>query len=276
MPNLASNYNAPFYLFNGHLQTIVPALFYTEKKHPYVRERIDTSDGDFLDLDWIRRGNKRLAILTHGLEGNSQAPYMYHMAEALMSNGWDVLCWNFRSCSGMPNRKPKFYHAGLTSDLDEVAHYAAKDKTYGSILMIAFSFGANLTLKYLGEQSSNLLPEVKKAVVFSAPCDLESSAVQLSKHANQIYMKRFLVSFKQKFIEKDKLFPGYLDLGPLMNIHNFFEFDNVYTAPMFGFKDAHDYYSKASAKSFLSSIKIPTLIVSAKNDPFLGDSMLSL
>ena len=270
MPILSSKYSAPFYLFNGHLQTIVPALFYSEKKHLYERERIDTKDGDFLDIDWIRKGNKRLALLSHGLEGSSLAPYMYDMAECLSASNWDTLCWNYRSCSGVPNRKPQFYHSGFTLDLDDVLQYAAKTKVYDSILLIGFSVGGNITLKYLGEQSDKLLPLVKKAVVFSAPCDLASCATQLAKFTSKIYMKRFLASFKNKFIEKDKLFPGYLDMSQFDKINNFFQFDSIYTSPMFGFKNVHDYYAKASSKPLIPDIKIPTLMVSAINDPFLG------
>jgi hypothetical protein len=270
MPLVNSAYTPPFYLFNGHLQTIVPAILYTGKNMSYQRERIETKDGDFLDIDWLQNGNKRLAIISHGLEGSSSAPYTLRMAGALSANGWDVLCWNFRGCSGVPNRNPTFYHSGFTTDLDDVLHYAAKTNRYDSILLIGFSIGGNITLKYLGEQGGGLLPAVKKAVVFSVPCDLESGAQQLAKRVSVLYMKRFLTSFKKKFTEKNKLFPGYFNLNHFSDIHNFFQFDSIYTAPMFGFKDVHDYYSKASSKPYLPEIKVPTLMVNALNDPFLG------
>ena len=270
MPIIPSKYSPPFYLFNGHLQTIVPSVFYTKKNNLYTRERIDTRDGDFLDIDWIRKGNKRLALITHGLEGSAYSPYMIRMAEAMSSSGWDTLCWNFRGCSGEMNRKPTFYHSGFTQDLDEVLQYVVKNKNYESIVLIGFSVGGNITLKYLGEQAGIINPLVKKAVTFSAPCDLESGAEQLAKKSDKIYMKRFLESFKTKFEEKNKLYPGSLDMTGFDNIKNFVEFDNRYTAPMFGFNDAHDYYAKASSKPFIPKITIPTLIVSAINDPFLG------
>ncbi len=270
MPLIKSNYTSPFYLFNGHLQTIVPAIFYWGKKSPYTRERINTKDDDFLDIDWIQNGHKRLALISHGLEGSSSAPYMRRLADSLSANNWDVLCWNFRGCSGELNRQPTFYHSGFTSDLDDVVHHAAKTKAYNSIFLIGNSVGGNITLKYLGEQSANILPEVKKAVVFSVPCDLESCAIELAKRSNYVYMRRFLVSLKHKIREKAKLFPVYFDLAPLSSITNFFSFDAVYTAPMFGFKDVHDYYNRASSKPFLNDIKVPTLMVTAINDPFLG------
>jgi predicted alpha/beta-fold hydrolase len=270
MPVIPSRYSPPFYLFNGHLQTIVPSVFFHQKGNPYTRERINTRDDDFLDIDWMKRGNNKLMIVSHGLEGSSHSPYVLRFAEEISSKGWDALCWNYRGCSGEMNRKPTFYHSGFTQDLDEVIKYVVSLRQYKEIILIGFSIGANITLKYLGEQGSEILPGIKKAVVFSVPSDLESGAKQLARPSTHIYMKRFLDSFEKKFTEKEKLFPGSIDLSGFRQIKNFYEFDTRYTAPMFGFKDVHDYYSKASSKPFIPKIQIPTLIVNAINDPFLG------
>jgi len=272
MPLIQSTYNSPVYLFNGHLQTIVPAIICSIGKKIYTRERIETSDGDFLDLDWIRKGNKKLALISHGLQGNTYAPYNLRMAKHLSENNWDTLSWNYRGCGDELNRKKYFYHSGFTGDLNEVLHHAISKNLYDEIILIGFSIGGNITLKYLGEQSAAISNKVKKAIVFSVPVDLKSSSTQLSKFSNIIYMKRFLKSFKKIFEEKEKLFPGTFDLKNYSNIKNFHQFDSIYTATLYGFKDVDDYYNRASSKPYLTKIKIPTLIVNALNDPFLSSA----
>ena len=272
MPLVNSQYHPPFYLFNGHLQTIIPSVFYSGDRNPYARQRIDTSDEDFLDLDWIKKGNKKLALITHGLEGCSTSTYMLRMALDMSNKGYDILSWNFRSCSGELNRKKTFYHSGFTNDLHEVLQYVIASEEYNEIVLISFSIGGNITLKYLGEQGVNVNSIISSAIVFSAPVDLESGAVQLAKPSRRIYMDRFLKSFRDKFTTKEKLHPGTFDLNQFEHIKNFFQFDQIFTAPMFGFRDVYDYYARASSRPYIPDIKIPTLIVNALNDPFLGSN----
>ena len=272
MPILPSHYQAPWYLFNGHLQTIIPAVLNRPATNIYTRKRINTSDHDFLDLDLIKKGHDKLEVLTHGLEGSAHSTYMLSMASALSKAGYDVLSWNFRSCSGSLNLKSTFYHSGFTDDLDEVLKYIYSLNNYKEINLIGFSIGGNISLKYLGEQGEDINAKIKNAVVFSVPLDLESGAKELAKPSRRIYMQRFLKSFKTKFAEKEKLYPGTYNLSHFKTIKNFFEFDQLYTAPMYGFKDVYDYYAKASSRPYLPFIKIPTLIVNALNDPFLGEN----
>lgn len=261
-------YNPPWWLRNGHFQSIYPSVLRRIDDSLFVKERIETADNDFLDLDWLRSGNKRLIVLTHGLEGHSRRPYMVGMATAALANNWDVLAWNFRSCSGEVNRNLSSYHSGATDDLETVIEYAAS-KSYSEIALVGFSIGGNKTLLHLGRNPNKVLSNVIGAVVFSVPCDLASSSKQLAKKRNAIYMKNFLLSLKQKLVEKQRLYPDQIDLKGFSKVKNFYDFDTLYTAPMNGFVDAKDYWTKSSSKQYIQNIKVPTLMVSAKNDPFL-------
>lgn len=269
------NYKAPWYLPNGHLQTIIPSLFRRVKGLVYRRERITTPDGDFLDLDWITETDNTAAadtliIISHGLEGDSRRGYVKGLAKAFLSQGCQVLAWNFRSCSGEPNKLPHFYHSGTTHDLAQVVAHVVGQQKWRQIILAGFSLGGNLTLKYLGEQGTALPKQLKKAVVFSVPLDLAGSSRKIGLRENRIYERRFLKSLKQKIQHKEKLQPGTLTLQPLEQISTLWEFDDRYTAPLHGFKNAEDYYARCSSIHFLYEIKIPTLILNAQNDPFLS------
>lgn len=263
-----NSYRAPFILFNKHIETIYPSLIRKVESLSYVRERIVTPDDDFLDLDWLKKDSKKLIILSHGLEGNSQRSYIKGMASIFYNNGFDVLAWNFRGCSGEMNRKIRFYHSGATDDLDLVINHSIA-KGYTEINLIGFSLGGNLTLKYLGEKGSALNPIVRKGVAFSVPLNLHTSCIEISKPSNWVYNKRFLNSLKEKVVNKSKQI-SELDPGKLSSIKSLLEFDNSYTAPIHGFKDAIDYYEQCSSIRFIESIERPTLIVNALNDPFLS------
>jgi predicted alpha/beta-fold hydrolase len=270
MANLI-DYNPPVWLRNGHVQTILPSIFRRVNGVLYERERIQTPDDDFLDLDWSGSGEKLLAILSHGLEGNSRRTYIKGMVKALNLSHIDCLAWNYRTCSGEMNRKLRMYHNGCTDDLDLVIRHAIS-KGYENIILVGFSMGGNISLLYLGQQSEQTLPEVKGAVTFSVPIDLEDSAKQLAHRSNTIYMKRFLLSFHQKLKEKKALFPDLIDTRGYDRIKDFMTYDDRYTAPLHGFINSLDYYEKCSCGPLLESIRVPSLIVNAKDDPFLGPS----
>ena len=265
-----SSYRPPRILFNAHLQTIYPALFRKVALPPYQRERIHTMDDDFLDLDWLRKGSKRLVILSHGLEGDTSRPYLKGMAKAFYDNSWDCLAWNYRGCSGETNKQLRFYHSGATDDLEFVINHALKKNHYHEILLIGFSLGGNLTLKYLGEQRDKLIPQIKKAIVFSVPLDLYTSCLKLSQPSNYIYSRRFLISLKGKVTTKSVAMPGKFNLDHFSSINRIMDFDDFYTAPIHGYENAKHYYSVCSSISFLDKIAIPTLIINALNDPFLS------
>jgi len=269
VPVVSSSYRAPAWLRGGHLQTIVPALFRRVPRVTTRRERIELSDGDFLDLDWAASGSDRLVILSHGLEANSDATYIQGMAGALQRRGWDVLAWNYRGCGGESNRLLKFYHSGASDDLDHVVRHALAVHPASRVDLVGFSLGGNMTLKYLGEREP--LPRLHRAVAFSVPCDLACSSIRLSSPVNRhLYMRRFLVSLRKKLAEKRPRFPDRIDLSGAWKIRDFRGFDDRFTAPLHGFKDAADYWARSSSRPFLSRIPIPALLVNAENDPFLG------
>lgn len=260
-------YSPPFLFGNCHVQTIYPVLFRKINSFSYTRERITTFDNDFLDMDWSCTQNNRLAIISHGLEGNTTRTYVKAMAKALNDGGWDVLAWNYRSCSGEPNRLLRSYHNGVTEDLAWVIDHGKNKGRYHEIALVGFSLGGNLTLVHLGRDKVD--PIVTKAVVFSVPCDLRASAYVLAKPVNKLYMKRFLIMLRKKIQAKMITMPGAIDDKGYEKIKTFREFDDRYTAPIHGFKDAHDYWKKCSSLQFIPKIKIPTLIINAVNDPFL-------
>lgn len=233
----------------------------------YIRERIQTPDDDFLDLDWLRKGASKLVIISHGLEGNTGRAYMKGMAQAFFQQSFDVLTWNFRGCSGEVNKQLRFYHSGATDDLDWVIRHAVQ-QGYNEICLVGFSLGGNMTLKYLGERVPPA--EIIKAAVFSVPMDLHTSCLRISKPSNWIYSNRFLNSLKAKVIAKS-LTRRELDVKDIHGIKTLIDFDDRYTAPLHGFLNAVDYYQRCSSIHFVESIKTPTLIVNAKNDPFLSE-----
>jgi len=269
---MISDYYPPLLFRNAHIQTIYPSLFRNLETSFYHRERITTPDNDFLDLDWSIIDSKRLAILCHGLEGSSHRSYMVGMVNALNKNGWDALAWNYRGCSGEFNRQLRFYHSGAVDDLNNGVAHALKNNRYHSVALIGFSMGGNLILVYLGQKKYHLDPRIKKAIAFSVPCDLAGSAEALSRFRNKIYMKRFLKMLHIKIKAKMELFPDQISDHDYHTIKNFKQYDDRYTAPIHSFTNADDYWRQCSSKQFIPHIQVPTLIISAHDDPFLAPS----
>lgn len=284
-----SSYKPPLYFSNGHLQTIFPHFFRRVKGVKYRRERIvigvqnfsfaplvkappsTAADPDFLDLDWSFTGAERIAIVSHGLEGNSRRSYVLGMVRALNRSGWDALAWNFRGCSGEPNRLLRSYHSGASEDLHAVINHVISTNRYQHIALVGFSLGGNLTLKYLGERAEAVDARIRSAVVISVPCDLAGSSRKMARPGNQIYMRRFLKLLHQKIKAKMAILPGKLNDTGFHKIKNFKDFDDRYTAPLHGFSSAEDYWEKCSSRQFLPRIVVPTLILNARNDPFLSE-----
>ncbi len=266
-----SNYKPPLLFQNRHLQTIYPSVFRKVKGIVYTRERIVTPDLDFLDIDWSTVGSKKVAIISHGLEGNSERSYVLGMVKALNYEGWDAAAWNFRGCSGEPNKQPFFYHSGASYDLDTVVNHIVQNKHYDQIVLVGFSMGGNITLKYLGEKGADVPGEITKAVAISVPCHLASASEVIGRWYNKIYMKRFLLSLREKIRLKMPVYGFKLNDKDYHKIKNFRDFDNRYTAPLHGFKNAEDYWEKSSSLYYLDGIKVPTLMINALDDPFLSE-----
>ncbi|MEE4164511.1 MAG: alpha/beta fold hydrolase, partial [Desulfocapsaceae bacterium] len=220
--------------------------------------------------------NTGLAIVSHGLEGHSRKKYPLGMARCLTENGWDVVCLNFRGCSGESNRLPRLYHSGVTDDLHTVLRHCLVPGNYRDVVLIGFSMGGNQTLKYLGENPGIVPPQVKAAVVFSVPCMLADSVEVMNSWQNSLYMRYFLKSLGEKIRIKADMFPGLIDTTGIEKIRTFAPFDDRFTAPLHGFRDAADYYRKCSARQFLSAIQIPCLMVQAIDDPFLSPTCFPL
>ncbi|MEY3645224.1 MAG: hypothetical protein RLZZ207_1922 [Bacteroidota bacterium] len=268
MPLLQScKLQRPKYLFNGHLETVFPALFRKVILPPTAQDLVETHDGDVLEVDWHRRGNTKLVVISHGLEGNSSRSYVLGMAKEALKNGFDVLAWNYRGCGATVNRKAIFYHSGATYDLETIVNFASPG--YEEVSLIGFSLGGNLTLKYLGEKRK-LDPKIKKGVAISVPLDLGGSCDKISTSAFGLYSRRFLSSLKQKIEKKSAHFQEEFPLEKFASIRTLRDFDNTFTGPLHGFFDAEEYYQINSALQFLQGIQVPTLVLNAQNDPFLS------
>lgn len=276
MPLITSQYNPRLPFTSGYISTIYCGTIRKVEGVVQHRERISLPDEDFLDLDWSYananiRSNK-LVILLHGLEGNAQRHYMLGSTKAANQAGWDVCAVNFRSCSGVTNKLYRSYHSGATEDLKAVIDHIQKhQKTYTSIVIKGYSLGGNLTLKYLGEER-HIPKEIKGAMVVSVPVDLKDACNQLLHPKNFLFAQRFKKHLLEKLWIKHNHFPEQISVEEIKSIKTLKDFDDVYTGPAHGFKDAEDYYAQCSSKPFLTQIEIPTLLINAKNDSFLGDA----
>jgi len=271
MPQLNSNYTPPILFRNGHFATIYSGIIRSVNGVVQKRERLILSDGDFMDLDWSDSSTptKKLVVLLHGLEGDAQRPYITGSAKILNQNGYDACAVNYRGCSGEPNKMYRSYHSGATEDLIEVLDHILNTRDYSEIYLKGFSLGGNLLLKYLGE-GNDIPDELKGAVAVSVPCNLHDSCKQLLSTKNIMYAIRFKGNLLGKLREKQQLFPGKISDADIKRIKTLKDFDNVYTSQAHNFKDALDYYEQCSSLQFLPNIKVPSLIINAKDDSFLG------
>ncbi len=269
MPLLPSNYKKrPWYLFNKHLETVIPSLFYKVEGVHCERERLTLNDGDFLDIDWLRKGSRKLMILSHGLGGSSNRHYIHRPAKHFSSKGWDILAWNNRSCSGEMNRLPRFYHHGATDDLGAIVEHGIQN--YDEVVLMGYSMGGGMQQKYLGE--GEVSEKIKGAVSFSVPCNVMDSANQLRKKGNQFYERRFIKKLKEKIKAKAELIDMGIDLEEVLKVRTFRELDEVFTLKIYPeYRDVEDFYEKITSDQFLPNVRVPLLIVNAKNDPMLGE-----
>jgi predicted alpha/beta-fold hydrolase len=271
MPLISSTYaGPPAYQYNGHLQTVIPSLMRTVTGVVYERERLTLSDDDFVDLDWIVRGNRQLVVLTHGLEGDSNRQYIRGAARLFAEAGYDVLAWNCRSCSGEMNHAFRLYNHGEIEDIGEVIRHALQLRPYNDVVLVGFSMGGNITLKYLGVQGINLPKAIKRGIAISSPTDLEASARLLDHPSNRFYRNRFMKKLLVKIRQKASRFPNRLDMTNLQLVRRWRDFDDFFSAPVNNYRDAGDFYAQASAVNFIPGITVPTLLLNAQNDPLLS------
>jgi predicted alpha/beta-fold hydrolase len=258
------SYSAPWWLPGGHLQTIAAALAPAPRIR-WRRERWQAPDGDFVDLDWAEpgeRGAGPLVALFHGLEGSSASHYARTLAAQALARGWRCVVPHFRGCSGELNRLPRAYHSG---DSAEIGWILAR---LGASYAAGVSLGGNALLKYLGEQGE--AARVRRAVAISAPLDLAAAGRALDRGlSRQIYTRMFLKTLKRKSFAKLARHPGLFDAARLGRARTFWEFDDTVTAPLHGFLGADDYWARSSSGPWLARIRIPVLVLNARNDPFL-------
>lgn len=267
-----SEYEAPYLLFNQHMATLLPNLMRWAPRVQYEEEKLELLDGDFLELNWSTIGADRVAVVTHGLGGDTQKPYMRGVVKALNNAGWDAVAWHLRGCGKEMNRLPRFYHGGDTPDLDAVIHHAIQKHGYRNVTLVGFSLGGNITARYLGEKGDDVLPQISSAVAVSAPVDLKGSADHLSTGSRALYMKFFVAGYKKKLRQKHKMMPDLIDITGLDDLKTFRDFDSRYNTQWYGFPDADTFYYETSCGPLIHRIKVPTLFLSALNDPFLPDN----
>lgn len=198
-----------------------------------------------------------------------ESGYLLGLAHALSDAGFGVLRWNMRGCGTQRNRLPTWYHSGQSEDLKHVVSQALGQHS-GELVLVGISIGGNITLKYLGESATSLSPRIRAAVGVSVPIDLKGSAAELAKPKNALYMQYLLRPLRARMREKALRFPGRFDISRISSIRTFHEFDTLFTAPSHGFSSVDDYWERSSSKQFLTSINIPTLLISARDDPFLS------
>ncbi len=270
MPVLKSTYTAPKFFKSAFAQTLYSVYLRQVPRIFYKREKVITPDRDFLYLDWLLNDPRRLVILSHGIVGDSQTTYTRGMAKVFAEQNWSVLAWNMRGRGGLTtNWHQKNYHLGYTDDLRFVVNHAIQ-KNYKEVILIGFSMGANIVLKYLGEESKNLNETIKASVAFSAPIDIVSCGEQIDHPSRRLYSNRLLREVMENTISRISMITPMVDIERLLKVKTWREFDEIYTAPLYGFDSVLDYRKKASSKPLLSQISIPSLLINAKDDPLLS------
>jgi len=265
-------YSSPWWLPGGHLQTIVAALR-PPARPALARERWDTPDGDFIDVDFCGPPEARRVVFFHGLEGGSDSHYARAFAAAAAAAGWRVAIPHWRGCSGEPNRLARFYHSGDSQEIHWILERFCAQKR--PLCAVGVSLGGNALLKWLGEQGEAASSLVRRAAAVSAPIDIAAAGAALDRGLNRaLYTRMFLSTLKPKSLAKLEAFPGLYDRERVRAACTFREFDDVVTAPLHGFRDVDHYWASASSGPHLERVRVPTLLLSARNDPFLPERAL--
>jgi len=267
-----SRFRPAWWLPGGHLQTLAGKYLRPELVLPLRRERWETPDGDFLDLDFGPESSEEapVILLLHGLEGFSERPYMLHAMGVLAERGLASVGLNFRGCSGELNRLPRLYHSGETEDPTFVLERLRARWPHRPLGALGFSLGGNVLLKLLGEREDGGTGLVSASAAISVPYDLARGVAYLEgSPAGRFYARYFLSSLKRKVRGKEAMLAPLLDLDAVFSSENLSEFDDVATGPLHGFAGAEDYYRESSSEQFLPGIGVPTLLIHARNDPFL-------
>ena len=277
------HYKAPWWLPGGHLQTIWSAL-YARKRHApqqvLLRERWNTPDGDFIDVDWQQASHpaRPLMVMFHGLEGSSLSHYAQACADWAVEQDVQWVMPHFRGCGGELNRKPRAYHSGDHAEIDWILRRLRdQHRTAGGTVLVALgvSLGGNALMRWAGEHGESARQQADALAAICSPLDLARSGQAIGQGFNrQVYTRMFLRSMKPKALAKLAQHPGLFERKRLQAARDLFDFDNVFTAPLHGFRDTHDYWRRASANPLLGRVRVPALLVNALNDPFVPASSL--
>lgn len=272
-------YRPAWWVRGRHTQTLWGKFFRRRPRLPARIERWETPDGDFVDLHRLDApagapaGNPRLLLL-HGLEGSDRSHYVAGFFNEVIRRGWAADLLIFRGCGPEPNRAARFYHSGETSDLSFVVDRVLSQHPGSPIVLAGVSLGGNVLLKFLGERGDGLPTEIRAAAAISVPFDLERGSRFISKGFSRVYDQHFLRTLRRKALAKLERYPELFDRDRLQSATCIYDFDDVVTAPVHGFLDAHDYYSRSSSLRWIDRIRVPTLLLSAVDDPFLPAAVL--
>lgn len=266
---MADHPTPPWWLPGAHLQTIFP-LLRKPAALPLRRERVDTPDGDFIDIDWLDGpADAPLVVLFHGLEGSSRSHYARSLARVLQQRGWRAAFPHFRGCSGAPNLLARAYHSGDSDEIDRMLRHIMTARGTAPLFAAGVSLGGNALLKWLGEQRHEDGVPLQAAVAICPPLDLTVCGHALARGFNRVYTRHFLATLKPKALAKLDRFPELFDRHRMLAATTLHAFDDVYTGPVHGFAGADDYWRRASARPLLGAIGLPTLLLTAANDPFV-------
>ncbi len=266
MPVRRAEFRPAWWLPGPHLQTLWPTLLRRRPRLALQRERLELTDGDFLDLSWTGPATGPVVLVLHGLEGSLHSHYAAGLLDTLARSGYRACLVHFRGCSGEPNRLPRSYHSGDTGDVQAVAEHIRASCGRYPYAAVGFSLGGNVLLKWLGEQGS--LAPVERAVAVSVPFVLNDAALRLRQGFSRVYERHLIGKLQAKFRAKFRNLacPLQVDVGTL---RSFRRFDDQVTAPLHGFSGVDDYYRRASSRQYLALIRVPTLLLHAADDPFM-------
>lgn len=262
-----ADFRPAWWIPGPHLQTLFPHLFRQLKLPALRRERLELDDGDFLDLDYTEDQTGPLVLLLHGLEGSRDSHYVRGLLNSLPDCGLQTVLFNFRSCSGEPNRLPRSYHSGETGDLGYVLTHLRHRFPQRRLFAVGISLGGNVLLKWLGEQSRQT--DIERAIAISVPFRLDLAAERMQRGLSRFYQKHLLTKLRQSLRLKSRLVEFPVELEQLEGLNTFRKFDDRVTAPLHGFDGVDDYYRRSSSRSYLHAIQTPTLIIHADDDPFM-------
>lgn len=260
---------------NAHLQTIWGTLFRWDGL-PLRRDRLETRDGDFVDLDWADGPpGAPILLVLHGLEGSARSYYVAGLLGLAAGRGWRGVALNFRSCGGELNRLPRLYHSGETGDLDEVVRRLVEREPEARLGAVGVSLGGNVLVKWLGEQGEAVPRQLAGAVGISVPFDLAACARVLDRGLRRaVYTANFMRTMRRKALAKARAHPGFVDVAAVRRARTFAEYDDAVTAPLHGFADARDYWRRASSGPYLRRLRRPTLLINALDDPIVPPEAL--